>query len=186
MSTAGTNDHAKDGGSVTGGQNTADQTSIVSGGKRGAKGKGKGRGGAKGKGRGKGKGKGKHGGKSGGKAPKAGGGPVSRSTRAGLHFPVGRIHRRLKDGLLRKQRCGGSAAIYCAALLEYLVAEVIELAGHACKELNTKRIQPRHLLLAIRGDEELSKVITATVRQGGVVPQLHEALQKKKKSKATA
>ncbi len=181
--------HSKDGGSVTGGQNTADQTSIVSGGKRGAKGKGRGaKGKGKGRGKGKGKGKGKHGGKSGGggKAGK-GAGNISRSTRAGLHFPVGRIHRRLKEGLLKKQRCGATAAIYCAALLEYLVAEVIELAGHACKELNTKRIKPRHLLLAIRGDEELSKVITATISGGGVVPHLHQALEKKKKkSKATA
>ncbi len=184
MSTAA-NELAKETGSVTGGQNTADQTSIVSGGKRGAKGKGRGAKG-KGKGRGKGKGKGKHGGKSGGKAGKTSG-PISRSARAGLHFPVGRIHRRLKEGLLKKQRCGGSAAIYCAALLEYLVAEVIELAGHACKELDTKRIKPRHLLLAIRGDEELSKVITATIREGGVVPHLHQQLEKKKKkSKSTA
>jgi histone H2A len=158
--------------------NTADQTSIVSGGTHG-----KGKRGAKGKGKGKGKGKQSYGGKTGGKAGKQA--YVSRSARAGLHFPVGRIHMRLKDGLLRKQRCGGSAAIYCAALLEYLTAELLELAGHAAKELDpdTRRLKPRHLLLAIRGDEELGKVVNATIAEGGVVPNLHSALEKKKKKK---
>lgn len=87
----------------------------------------------------------------------------------------------MKDGLLRKQRCGGSAAIYCAALLEYLTAELLELSGNAAKELGAKRIKPRHLLLAIRGDEELDKIVSATISGGGVVPYLHTALEKKKK-----
>eukprot|EP00331_Platyophrya_macrostoma_P013418 CAMPEP_0176433724 /NCGR_PEP_ID=MMETSP0127-20121128/16208_1 /TAXON_ID=938130 /ORGANISM="Platyophrya macrostoma, Strain WH" /LENGTH=176 /DNA_ID=CAMNT_0017816237 /DNA_START=45 /DNA_END=575 /DNA_ORIENTATION=- len=159
--------------------NTADQASIVSGGTRG-----KGKRGAKGKGKGKGKGKQAFGGKTGGKAGKHA--YVSRSARAGLHFPVGRIHMRLKEGLLRKQRCGGSAAIYCAALLEYLTAELLELAGHAAKDLDPecRRLKPRHLLLAIRGDDELGKVVDATIAEGGVVPYLHDALDKKKKKKA--
>ena len=126
-----------------------------------------------GKGKGKGKSMGKASGKSGKRAPK------TRSKRAGIAFPVGRIHRRMKAGLARNQRCGTSAAIYTAALMEYLTAEVLELAGNACTNLKSKRITPRHILLAIRGDEELDSVVRATISGGGVVPNIHRVFQKK-------
>ena len=49
---------------------------------------------------------------------------VSRSTRAGLQFPVGRIHRHLKSRTTSHGRVGATAAVYSAAILEYLTAEV--------------------------------------------------------------
>lgn len=56
-----------------------------------------------------------------------GGGPkkksVTRSVRAGLQFPVGRIGRYLKKGRYA-QRVGSGAPVYLAAVLEYLAAEV--------------------------------------------------------------
>uniref|UniRef100_A0A096NBR7 Histone H2A n=1 Tax=Papio anubis TaxID=9555 RepID=A0A096NBR7_PAPAN len=138
-------------------------------------------------------GRGKQGGKARAKAK-------SRSSRAGLQFPVGRVHRLLRKGNYA-ERVGAGAPVYMAAVLEYLTAEILELAGNAARD-NKKtriiprhlqlagnaardnkktRIIPRHLQLAIRNDEELNKLLgKVTIAQGGVLPNIQAVLLPKK------
>ncbi|KAB0402642.1 hypothetical protein E2I00_000612, partial [Balaenoptera physalus] len=83
----------------------------------------------------------------------------TRSSRAGLQFPVGRVH----------------------PVLEYLTAEILELAGNAARDNKKTRIIPRHLQLAIRNDEELNKLLgKVTIAQGGVLPNIQAVLLPKK------
>ena len=103
---------------------------------------------------------------------------------SGLQFPVGRVARYLKKGKYAS-RIGAGAPVYLAAVLEYLAAEVVELAGNAARDNKKTRIVPRHIQLAVRNDEELSKLLAGvTIAAGGVLPNIHSVLMKKKGKKA--
>ncbi|KAL7852715.1 hypothetical protein SRHO_G00185000 [Serrasalmus rhombeus] len=105
---------------------------------------------------------------------------MSRSARAGLQFPVGRVARLLKKGNYA-QRVGSGAAVYLTAVLEYLSAEVLELAGNASKDNKKLRIAPRHIQLAVRNDEELNTLLGGvTISEGGVLPNIQAQLLPKK------
>ncbi|XP_073292179.1 histone H2AX-like [Primulina huaijiensis] len=80
--------------------------------------------------------------------------PRSRSERAGLEFPVGRIKRYMKEGKYAN-RIGAGSTVYLAAVMEYLAAEVLELAGDQAKREKKNRITPSHIRFAVTADEEL-------------------------------
>ena len=172
-----------------------------------------------------------------GKGKTSGKKAVSKSSKAGLQFPVGRIARFLKKGRyagerirvalaasLEKvallptavavatslaletsdnhsqqfsliyryhfpaaERIGAGAPVYLAAVLEYLAAEVLELSGNAARDNKKTRINPRHIQLAVRNDEELSKLLAGvTIAEGGVLPNIHAVLLPKKSGKKEA
>jgi histone H2A len=127
---------------------------------------------------GKGKGKGAR-----GKGRPSGGSQKSRSERSGLTFPVGRISRYLREGRYTRRVAAG-APVYMAAILEYMVAEILELAGNAARDNKRQRIVPRHLMLAIRNDEELNQLFgSCIIAGGGTVPNIHSVLLPKNKKK---
>ncbi|XP_047051329.1 histone H2A.V-like [Lolium rigidum] len=99
---------------------------------------------------------------------------ISCSSRAGMQFPVGRIHRYLKN--MGTRRVSTNTAVYMAAVLEFLAADILEVAGNVIKEHKVKRIKPRHIQLTISGDTELQKLITATIPGGGVYPHIQKVL----------
>ncbi|KAG4981362.1 hypothetical protein AAZX31_12G204000 [Glycine max] len=111
---------------------------------------------------------------------------ISRSNKAGLQFPVGRVARYLKTGKYA-ERISSAAPVYLASVLEYLAAEVLELAGNAVMDNKKTRIMPRHIQLAVRNDEELNKLLgDVTIANGGVMPNIHSMLLPKKVGTSTS
>jgi histone H2A len=85
---------------------------------------------------------------------------LSWNDKAGVLISLPRVHQKLKS-LLPNTRVRRTSTVYMAAVLEYLAAEVLELAGSEAlnsKKLRT-RIAPRHIHLGVHSDEELEKLL---------------------------
>ena len=109
---------------------------------------------------------------------------VSKSWRAGLQFPVTRFKTILQKHAPRGFRIGEGAPVYLAGVMEYLTAEMLELGGNAARDNRKSNINPRHLQLASRNDEELSKMLGKHhIVGGGVLPNIHAVLLPDKNKK---
>ena len=98
------------------------------------------------------------------------------SKKSGLQFPVARIHAALKKGRYG-EHINKMASVYLTAVIEYLVAEVLELAGGQAKDYKKTRITPRHIQLAVRSDLELNELLKdVTIMNGGVYPNIPTAV----------
>jgi histone H3/H4 len=101
--------------------------------------------------------------------------PEQRSHKAGITFNVTRVEKvmMIESNALRKS---AGAAVYLAAVCEYITAEILELAGNAAREWKKVRITPRAIKLAIVNDEELEKLFRDTIIPGGIQSKIHQSL----------
>lgn len=110
--------------------------------------------------------------------------PKKHSTSCGLVFSILRVKRHMKRDKGQK-RLSALAPVYLAAVLEYVMLEILEISGDAAIENHKKRITPRFLTLGIHNDEELWDLfgLTSILPQGGVVPSILPELIPEKKTK---
>jgi histone H2A len=101
---------------------------------------------------------------------------MSMSAKAEVTFPVARILNKLKKGKYA-DRIGKGAGIYLASVMEYLVAEILELSGNEARDAKKKIIKPRHIQLALRKDLELDKLVAGVIiPDGGIVSQFENGI----------
>ena len=94
------------------------------------------------------------------------------SAKAGLQFCVEHVAF-IASRLTNKVPFTVDAAIYLTAVVEYMIAELLELSGNAAKDLSTTILSPRHIMLAITGDEELDTYYkNVLVVDGGLIPHI--------------
>ncbi|XP_070496614.1 histone H2A-like [Chironomus tepperi] len=95
---------------------------------------------------------------------------------AGLLLPPNIFHKKLISGKYAK-KVAKEAAVAMAGVLEYLVSEVLEISKE-CADINQKkRIQPRHIMLAIKSDQDFNELLKdVTFPSTGVVPFIQDCL----------
>ena len=106
------------------------------------------------------------------------------SAKRGSKFSVGRMTTFCKNGRFA-ERIGAGTPIYLAAVLEYITSEIVILASKEAQLDGKKRIKPRHIMLAIRKDEELNNYFKGgDFSQAGVKPVSPAKKVGKKKGKS--
>ena len=81
---------------------------------------------------------------------------LSRSTRAGLQFPVSHV-----DRLLRSQftnHLSSATPVFLTAVLEYLIANILDQAGKEACTNHKVCIGPEHVQMALINNENLRRL----------------------------
>lgn len=94
---------------------------------------------------------------------------TTREKRAGVIFRIPRCSRALRH-LNNYKRISDKTPVYLAAVLEHVTSRVLRQAGEQATSNKKSRIKPRHLLLAIHGDDDLRTLYHRVILSGGVVP----------------
>lgn len=112
-------------------------------------------------------------------------GPIERRNQKiyRTFYPVPKIKKELK------LKCGNTPATFLASVIEYFISEVVELSANCAIDQKKKSIYPRHVMLAIRNDEELENFFKGvTFTSSGNLLQIHQNLlppSTKKEKKST-
>jgi histone H3/H4 len=110
----------------------------------------------------------------------------SRQGKAGIIFPPCVAEKFLRNFGYSKVMVTSTAPVFLAAVLEYLVAEVLILASKSATNNKRIRITIRDLQLSVGEDQELSTLfdkLNISFLGGGVVPFIHPCLVTKKPRK---
>lgn len=94
---------------------------------------------------------------------------VTKHSRAGLVIPVARIDNMMRTGSV-VDRASDGAAVYMAAVIEYIAAEILELSGNAARDNKRSRISPRFIQLALHNDDELRELYKNSIIGASVFP----------------
>lgn len=101
---------------------------------------------------------------------------IKESDKADISFPVGRIRRYLRE-LYPGHRQSAKTAVFLAAVLDYLVFEVISETVPFTRQAKKKRITPRHIRQCIRSDPDLDQLLHNVIfPEAGVMPHIEPFL----------
>ncbi|NWH55718.1 H2A1 protein, partial [Fregata magnificens] len=106
----------------------------------------------------------------------------SRSSRAGLLFPVSRVDRQLRRGHFA-ERFGARAPVYLAAVLQWVTHKTMDVAGKISKKSKQQRISPSHLQTAVQKSSVLKQLLRGGTprRRGRAAPQSQRVASPSKK-----
>jgi histone H3/H4 len=97
---------------------------------------------------------------------------VSRSSRALLTFPVGRVERIAREKHLRRnQRISNSCAVYISAVLEFVTNAIVYESEQILNVKGQKVLTPRHFLFGVSNNPDLKCLVqNYNIINAGIVP----------------
>jgi len=96
-------------------------------------------------------------------------GRSSKSSKAGLIFPISRVKERIKNvSSVEGLRVGEKTSIFLTGVLEFLTRSLVREAGLVADQHKHKRITPRDIKLAVFNNKSLQEITKGAFIPGGV------------------